>query len=109
VTNVKLNIALFGAVAALSVSLFGVSSLYLVARNNRDSLCSLKADIQLRFVTGKQFLKDHPNGIPGITAETLRQSVRNQKATLDSLSGLDCQSDLLGISGRDPLGSFFGK
>lgn len=55
-----------------------------------ESLCALHADLERRLVLGREFLADNPDGIPGITAATLRSSIKNQEATLDALSRLDC-------------------
>jgi hypothetical protein len=88
------NIAVICAIAALFVCLFGVTVFYTIATNNRDALCALKADIQRRHDAGVMFLEDHPNGIPGIPAAALKQSITNQKASLHALRDLDCSSDL---------------
>jgi hypothetical protein len=50
----------------------------------------LKADLQTRIDQGHRFLSTHPNGIPGIPASVLRQSIHNQEATLSALHSLDC-------------------
>lgn len=55
-----------------------------------DALCVFKADLQRRYGVGLEFIRTHPRGIPGIPAATLTTSLNNQKATLGSLSRLDC-------------------
>jgi len=82
--------ALAVSILALAISLFGNITLYQVAHNNNETLCALRNDLQIRHDAAVQFLDDHPKGIPGISADALRVSIRNQDATLDSLSGLDC-------------------
>jgi hypothetical protein len=48
------------------------------------------ADVQRRAHDGEAFLRDHPQGIPGIPVGTLRQSVNGQQRTVRALSALDC-------------------
>ena len=61
-----------------------------VATETHDALCTFKLDLQTRYKQGLDFLKDNPAGISGFTAETIERSLRNQKATLDSLITLRC-------------------
>lgn len=55
------------------------------------ALCTFRADLQRRYEAGVDFLRENPDGIPGITAEDLQRSLDNQKSTLDALEGLPCQ------------------
>lgn len=55
------------------------------------SLCTFVADLQRRHDDGVQFLEDHPDGIPGISAKDIQRSIDAQQSTLDALSGLDCR------------------
>lgn len=86
----RCHIAIIVSFAALLVSLFGNFTLYQIAHNNNQTLCALKNDLQVRYDAGQAFLKDHPNGIPGIPRSALLVSLRNQRATLESLKNLDC-------------------
>jgi hypothetical protein len=63
---------------------------FLANQQATDSLCALRADLQTRVATSKQFLKEHPNGIPGIPAKTFRDGIKNQERTIRALSGLSC-------------------
>lgn len=54
------------------------------------ALCTFTQDLQTRVDDSKQFLVDHPDGIQGISAASIQQSIDNQERTLDSLSKLDC-------------------
>lgn len=82
--------AIVVSIVALSISLFGNLMLYQVANNNRETLCTLRGDLQTRRESGVKFLAEHPNGIPGISREDLERSLRSQAATLNSLSDLEC-------------------
>lgn len=54
------------------------------------ALCVLRADLQTRVDSSRAFLADHPNGIPGIPAKTLRDGITNQQRTIKALQGLSC-------------------
>ncbi len=55
------------------------------------ALCSFKMDLQSRIVNSETFLRNHPQGIPGLATRTdILTSIKNQKLTLASLSELHC-------------------
>lgn len=54
------------------------------------ALCTLKGDLVVRVQAAEQFLKDHPDGLHGISAESIQQSIDNQQRTINSLSQLNC-------------------
>lgn len=62
-----------------------------VATETHESLCAFKMDLERRYETGIKFLGDNPDGIPGISAEQIQNSLTNQKATLSALETLDCE------------------
>lgn len=66
------------------------AELALIATQTHTALCTFRDDLQKRYDEGVKFLKDHPNGIPGISAEEIQNSLKNEKTTLDSLSSLNC-------------------
>ena len=55
-----------------------------------DALCNLRIDVRQRVAGAEAFLKDHPDGIPGIPVATLRQSLDGQRRTVAALSTLNC-------------------
>jgi len=55
------------------------------------ALCAFKVDLEKRHANGLEFLREHPNGIPGITAAELQRAINTQKATLDALGILNCR------------------
>lgn len=55
-----------------------------------EAICALTADLESRTEGTKLFLQQHPQGIPGIPASTLRESLHNQERTLDALSVVSC-------------------
>lgn len=71
-----------------------------VAYNNRNAMCQFRFDLERRYENSIEFLKDNPEGIPGLPVATLRRSLEGQKATLDALSSLQCR-DIAANSGGD--------
>ena len=61
-----------------------------VASRTAAALCTFRADLRARYESGLDFLKNHPDGIPGISAADIQRTLDNQKSTLDSLAGLPC-------------------
>jgi hypothetical protein len=68
-----------------------------VAVETHGALCALKVDLERRAVASEQYVEDVEEGrrrlIKGITLTDLRRSIDNQRATLASLSELDCSRD----------------
>lgn len=60
--------------------------------NNRQALCALRLDLERRVESSKTFLRDHPEGIAGISAKTIQDGIDNQERTIAALGGLDCGS-----------------
>lgn len=60
------------------------------AAQTTDALCALRRDMQVRVDGGRAFLREHPNGIPGISAADIRDGIRNQQRTIKALAGIDC-------------------
>lgn len=56
----------------------------------KEGLCALRQDAERRVILGDQFLKENPNGIPGISVDSLRRSIKNSKETANSLAHLNC-------------------
>jgi hypothetical protein len=48
-------------------------------------VCRLKDDLETRVANSEAFLRDHPDGIPGISAKTIQLGVDGQKRTIRSL------------------------
>lgn len=79
------------SVAGLSVGIIRSNShIAEVANNTNAALCTLRSDLEQRIDDSRQFLEDHPNGIPGISAADIQQGITNQQRTIDALSTLEC-------------------
>jgi hypothetical protein len=80
---------LYGLVALLCVvAVVG----FLANQKATDALCALRTDLQTRVASSQQFLEDNPNGIPGIPAKQIRDSIDGQRRTIRALDGLSCPS-----------------
>jgi hypothetical protein len=54
------------------------------------AICALRQDLERRVDSSQTILTDHPKGIAGIPAATIRKGISDQKRTIKALSGLDC-------------------
>lgn len=60
------------------------------ADRTEQALCVLRDDLQIRVDAAVQFLKDNPDGIPGIPPQQIQDSIDNQQRTILALSLLHC-------------------
>lgn len=91
----KATVALAAILAAASCLLSAVLFTRVdeqVDRNARSSvaLCALREDLQLRVDGAEKFLAEHPDGLPGIPAKTIRDGAENQQRTISTLHVLKC-------------------
>lgn len=65
-----------------------------LAEETHASLCALKGDLERRYESGSDYVRDVEAGrrkpVPGITPADLERSLQNQRATLSALSRLHC-------------------
>jgi hypothetical protein len=54
------------------------------------AVCALRTDLERRVQASRKFLRENPEGIPGIPAATIQQGIDNQQKTIDVLGVLDC-------------------
>lgn len=90
-TAVLYGVVCLFLVAALLYAMNQRAALTRIQDETVSALCTFRNDLQVRYENGVQFIKDHPDGIPGIPIGTLKQSVENQRSTLISLQGLPCE------------------
>lgn len=84
-------VATFVAVlAGLTFAIVNNRNLARDGKQAHDALCILKGDLEQRVKSTQDFLNTHPQGFAGIDAATIQNSLNNQRATVDSLSLLDC-------------------
>lgn len=61
------------------------------AAETHNALCTLRHDLVLRVHSSREFLADHPRGIPGISPIQIRVGIDNQQRTVDALAPLSCK------------------
>jgi hypothetical protein len=85
------TLGLFLWVASFSVYAF-ISNRHRSAegQQSRDALCVLKQDLINRHNSGVEFLKDNPNGTPGIPKSVILNSLKGQESTIKALKNLKC-------------------
>ncbi len=76
----------------LIVNLVVISGDAHAARVDRQALCTLRSAVVKEIVAGQKFLLGHPNGIPGISASQINQSIAREQITISALSGLNCSN-----------------
>jgi hypothetical protein len=65
-------------------------ALRLETTRTTNALCTLKGDLIARINLSKAFLKDHPKGVPGISATIIKNDVAYQQQTVDALAVIKC-------------------
>lgn len=61
-----------------------------VATENKKGLCALRTDAEDRINQTQDFIKEHPDGIPGISIAQLKRSTNNSVRTFMALEEVDC-------------------
>lgn len=61
-----------------------------LAEDTAGALCSVRADLQRRVDNSKQFLLEHPEGIPSIPPAVILKSIADTESTVEALSELEC-------------------
>lgn len=54
------------------------------------ALCALRVDLDQRVASSRAFLRENPEGIPGIPPKLIRDGIANQQRTIATLAILDC-------------------
>jgi hypothetical protein len=95
VKGLRIAVAAFVLSVILFLGVAGGSVYLLTSKSNEGSetheaICALTADLEIRTDSTRRFLAQHPKGIPGIPATTLRESLQNQERTIDALSVVSC-------------------
>jgi hypothetical protein len=84
-----LVLAVLGAYAYINAS-HQRNEVARVALETNNALCTLRGDLAQRIASARRFLGNNPEGIPGLPAKSIRESIQNQERTIDALSNLDC-------------------
>lgn len=78
------------AVTVMAVMVWQAVRLSNVANESHAALCAFKNDIERRHEAAVRFVKENPDGIPGISRAQIDQSLDTQQDTLDALGVLVC-------------------
>lgn len=82
---------LTAATIVLYLICIGVAvKVYTDSRSTTDALCTLRTDLVKRVNSSRNFLKDHPNGVSGISPKVIIDGIDNQQRSIEALKGLDC-------------------
>lgn len=92
VSGIKL-LAVTTIVLVVALILGGVK-IYHDAGTTNKALCALRTDLNKRVAVSQGFLKEHPNGTPGISRVVIQTSIANQSSTIEALSILSCDGPL---------------
>jgi len=68
----------------------GVWKVYDLADNAHKAICALRADRIQSIEDAQQFLRKHPDGIPGITRRDIQRSIDQQEVTVRAFRFADC-------------------
>lgn len=71
---------------------FGILTWFTWSQSNTNTkaLCGIKQDAQAQVAEGRNFVKLHPNGIAGISAAQIQQSINDNIAKVNALNIVDC-------------------
>jgi hypothetical protein len=88
------GLALWQVLNSLALVVIVVVGFVIVTSQNdkvTGALCALRQDLSNRVVQTDKFVAEHPHGIPGIPAATLRVQADGQRRTIAALGGLSCR------------------
>lgn len=80
----------FAVVIGVILVLAGVLKVYQTASNVHAAVCELRAERIRGIQDAKMFLKQHPNGIAGISKADIERSIDQQQETVRAFSFADC-------------------
>ena len=83
-------VLLTGVVIVLAGTFAGVLRVYQTADQAHDAICALRAERLKGVHSTTRFLKEHPQGIPGISRADLLRSIQTQKQTVRAFRFADC-------------------
>jgi hypothetical protein len=76
--------------AVIGVTGYGYVTLQNVVADNKQALCAFRDNIERAAEDSEEFLRENPDGIPGLTPKVIQAGIDRQGDALKALSGLDC-------------------
>jgi len=83
-------VLLIGVIIVLTGSFAAALRVYQTADQAHDAICALRAERIRGVHSTTAFLKEHPQGIPGISRADLVRSIETQKQTVRAFRFADC-------------------
>ena len=68
----------------------GIYRVYDTADKAHQAICALRVDRIRGIQEGREFLRRHPSGIPGITRADIERSIATQRETVRAFRFADC-------------------
>lgn len=88
------RLAICTAVLYVALIIGGIL-VYLSNQNTLAALCSVRQDMEQRVLATTDFLKDNPEGFPGVDTKTILANLANQQRTINALKSLNCDYTLI--------------
>ncbi len=90
--DLRRTLRVLGAMTVILYLVIAGLGLWVWSQSNRNTnaLCDLRSNIDNRNRTAEDFLRTHPKGIPGVSAESLEINIKTSRQTLKALSDLNC-------------------
>lgn len=94
------NGAITAFLIVLAISIFGLYQLRVqndrtqkAAEQSARALCNIRNTYAQSIRSTREFLKDHPKGIPGIPNSVLLKGIADNQKRIKALSDVDCPPD----------------
>jgi hypothetical protein len=85
-----LRVLVIATVVLYLLQFGGYIYIYVQSAEANKALCTFRANLAEEAAASNNFLLEHPEGVPGITPETIREGAHRQETAVTSLSGLSC-------------------
>ena len=88
--NANSLVAVGGVLLILAGTFAGILKVYSTADNTHKAICALRQERVDGVLAGREFLRRHPTGIPGISRTDLERSIQQQQQTVRAFRFADC-------------------
>ena len=88
--NANSLVAVGGVLLILIGTFAGILKVYSTADKTHKAICALRQERVDGVLAGREFLRRHPTGIPGITPADILRSIHQQQETVRAFRFADC-------------------